>query len=962
MMRNQSHILRLRKKRQSIDRSNPLGTIGFLLAAAVSILVSGGLIYGVSRYVEITRDLTSPSELEFLLDPMNGSLLEPTRILDRTGSHMLWRFENPAIENRRYKAITDGDTLFYSEVPENLILATLAAVDPDYFQRSDSFLAAILEGSQDPIPETLVEDLLLWHELDHPYYEIRVRLLADQIIATYGREKVLEWYLNSVYYGNQIYGVAQAADFYFGKELADLNVGESAMLAAVSSFPALNPLDAPVAARENQAQILNEMAKVGFISSSEAERAARVKLIYADSKPDEELTLPAFVSYLLAQASRSIPEDRLLRGGVNIISTLDVELQDDLTCILEIMSQRVYGQDPQLSADCEAARLLPKYNGPYLRGNDDLEMDLVVYDPLNGELLAMAGITGSDDPVSLEKPRDPGSLITPYLYLNAFTQGFGPASLVWDIPLPESDLTSDELHPGTGAGADFLGPVSMRTALLNDLLSPAYQLLESQGLPQLSSTLGIFGHSLFSDHISISSGLESPTLEMLDLVQGFGVFVNRGYLKGWVNDPMGLEVQPVCVLRLEDLTGKEFSLNNLQKEKKVISEDLVYLINHVLSDQESWIDLRIADVFRIGRPASVKTGYVPGGQSGWVIGYTPQLVVGVWTGGLDPGVEGNEINPVRISANLWRAAMQHVSRDSKAENWEVPPGIINEDVCYPSGDLPTEYCPRVVREVFIQGNEPLGLDGLYQALEVNRETGLLASVFTPASEIEERVYINVPPVAESWAEDAGIETPPVVYDLSPEDQDEGSLTITSPENLSFVRGKVRIYGSIPEEGFISARLQYGSGLNPRSWLQIGADIRSPVEDRYLGTWDTTELEEGIYALQLVVIQENQQIQKRSLILSVDNTAPEIILITDFSGGEVSYQWGRNLLLEVRFTNPSEIEEVEFILDGDLLATRRVEPFVHPWLLVLGSHDLVINAVDQAGNQAELKVTFNVVRD
>ena len=957
----QSHILRFREKRKAKDRSNPLGTIGFLLAAILSVLVSGLLIYGVNRYAEITRDLPSPAELEILLDPISGSLLEPTQILDRTGDHVLWRFENPVIKDRQYAAMTDGETLFYSDVPESLILATLAAVDPNYFQRPDTFLAGILDNSQDPFPEILIKELLLWNETNHPYYEIRTHLLVDQIIATYGREKVLEWYLNSVFYGNQIYGAPQAAEYYFGKELADLNLGESAMLAAVANFPALNPLDAPVAARDNQAQVLDRMAEAGFISPNEAERAARARIIYADSQDDDYL-LPPFVSYVLGQAGGAIPQDRLLRGGFRIFSTLDSQLQEALTCTLDIMHQRLYGQDPQLSAACEAGRLLPRYSGPFLEGNDNLELDLVVYDPLNGELLGIAGITRSGDLSNLEKPRDPGSLITPYLYLNAFTQGFGPATLVWDIPLEESDLTVEELHPGAEADAAYLGPVSIRTALLNDLLSPAQQLLDTQGSAQLNSTLGLFGYSLPATTSNGSSPGGGSLLEMVDLVQGFGVFVNEGYLRGRLSDPRGIEVEPIGVLRIEDLSGREPAPDNLIQEKKVISEELVYLVNHVLSDQDAWLDPRIADVFRIGRPVGVKTGYVPGNQTGWVIGYTPQIVVGSWTGGLDPGLEGEGIDPVEISSSLWRAVTQYVSRDSDAEEWEVPSGMITEDVCYPSGDLPTEYCPRIVREVFIRGNEPLGLDRLYQSLEVNRETGLLASVFTPASQIEERVYLVVPPIADTWAEQAGMERPPVVYDLGIDNPAQGSLSITAPENLSFVREKVRVFGSIPEEGFVSARLQYGAGLNPRSWLQIGEDITSPVDDRYLGTWDTTELEEGLYALQLVVIQESQQIQKRSLILSVDNTEPEIILITDLSDGMVPYQWGKDLLLEVRFTKPAEIEEVEFLMDGKLLSSKKVGPFVNPWRLALGTHELVVRALDRAGNEAELSVEFSVIRD
>jgi hypothetical protein len=136
----------------------------------------------------------------------------------------------------------------------------------------------------------------------------------------------------------------------------------------------------------------------------------------------------------------------------------------------------------------------------------------------------------------------------------------------------------------------------------------------------------------------------------------------------------------------------------------------------------------------------------------------------------------------------------------------------------------------------------------------------------------------------------------------------------------------------------------------------------PVQNRLLGTWDTTDLGEGIYALQLVVIQESQQIEKRSLILSVDNTKPEIILITDLAGREIQFQSEKDLLIEVRFTNPSEIALVEFFMDDYLLGTRRVDPFIIPWKYGLGAHELRIRALDQAGNKAELSVEFDVIRE
>lgn len=961
-MEKPPYFLISRKGKNRQGRSHPLGLIGFLAAALLSIVGAAGVILGVNRYAEVTQDLPAPENLQALLDPASGLLLTPTRIVDRTGQNELWRFENPLISSRRYVSLTDGEMFFYSEVPEPLILATIAALDPDYLSRPDSFLPCLLDSSPDPLPESLVGELLLWQETSHPDQDTRLNLLSCQVVARYGRKKVLEWYLNSAYYGKEIFGAAQAAQFYFGKDLQELDLSESAMLAAVGAYPALNPLDAALAAQENQAEILGKMADAGLITSNQAVSAARKQLVYADPDLAAGTVQPAYIDLILTEASQTIPPERLLRGGFLIVSTLDSRYQGQLECTLDFMLERVQGGQPQLDPACEAARLLPKYDGPQLTAGDLLEVDLAVLDPVNGELLALAGQSTEDQPLTVDQPRLPGSLVTPFIYLNSFTQGFEPASLVWDIPLPESELDSDTLHPGCQGECQFRGPVNIRTALVNDLLAPARQLLDKQGTGQLRGTLGLFGFSLQGTSCPGCPVFpEGSTLDMVDILQGYGVFANGGVLTGRPSETSSLEFQPAAVSRIEDAAGAIFPMSAPHQERKIISEELAYLITHTLSDQEAWLDPQAREFFSIGKPAGVKVGYVPGDSSGWTVGFTPDLVVGAWAG-LSGDDDGIDLDPTGISSSLWRAVTQYAAREETDRGWEVPPGIITRDVCYPSGQLPTENCPRVVREVFIEGYEPLVADTLYKALEVNKETGQLASVFTPSERIEERVFLNIPPQAQAWAEEAGIAAPPTLYDLEAPDPESGGLALLTPENLSFVRGRVPITGRIPEEDFLSARLQYGAGINPRSWLQIGNEIGSAVDDGYLGSWDTSDLDEGIYALQLVLIKEDQEIQKTSLLVSVDNTPPEIILITDLSGGEVPYRAGKDLLLEVQFNNNSEIDQVDFRLDDQLLASRRVAPFLTPWPLALGEHKLLVTARDQAGNQDELEVDFSVVRE
>jgi membrane carboxypeptidase/penicillin-binding protein PbpC len=365
-------------------------------------------------------------------------------------------------------------------------------------------------------------------------------------------------------------------------------------------------------------------------------------------------------------------------------------------------------------------------------------------------------------------------------------------------------------------------------------------------------------------------------------------------------------------------------------------------------------------LFQIGRPVAVKSGFIPGSPSYWVAGYTPQLVVVVWASTGEKDAEGGDINIAGIAAGLWRALIQYSSQSLKLEDWQLPAGIVILDVCYPSGLLPSENCPRVVREPFIEGNEPFEEDVLFQMLEVNRETGLLASVFTPPQQIEERVYLSVPEIAYDWAQNAGIPAPPDQYDLEDLDSGEDGFSITSPEIFSFVRGETQVIGSLPEEGFDSARLQYGMGMNPGSWLQIGTEITAPGKNISLGTWDTKNLEDGIYALQLVKIGERQEVDKTSLVVSVDNTPPEILLVTDYSDQEITYQAGKEVVFQADFANQSEIQKVRFYIDSGLKSTRTSFPFVYTWPLTLGEHRLRITAEDQAGNQGEQSITFQVV--
>jgi membrane carboxypeptidase/penicillin-binding protein PbpC len=268
------------------------------------------------------------------------------------------------------------------------------------------------------------------------------------------------------------------------------------------------------------------------------------------------------------------------------------------------------------------------------------------------------------------------------------------------------------------------------------------------------------------------------------------------------------------------------------------------------------------NVLEIGRPAGVKLGQTEDGRDAWTAGYTPGRVVVVWVGSR----AGSKI-PARFPAALWSALMETASQDQPRQGWPVPQGVTVMDVCDPSGMLPTADCPDIVSEVFLQGNEPVEPDSLYRSYQVNRETGQLATVFTPPQFVENRVYMMVPSEAKAWADTAGIPTPPDSYDAIQPPLINPEVNLTAPALFADVSGIVTIEGTASGQDFDHYRVQVGKGLNPQEWVQVGQDRTVRVEDGVLASWDTSGLE-GLYAVQLVVVRADQRVETAVIQVNV----------------------------------------------------------------------------------------------
>ena len=210
--------------------------------------------------------------------------------------------------------------------------------------------------------------------------------------------------------------------------------------------------------------------------------------------------------------------------------------------------------------------------------------------------------------------------------------------------------------------------------------------------------------------------------------------------------------------------------------------------------------------------------------------------------------------------------MQIASQDLPREGWSAPADVTTMNVCDPSGMLPTADCPNLVSEVFLNGNEPIQPDNMYRKYAINRETGLLATVFTLPQLIEDRVYLVVPSDARSWAESAGLAIPPATYDVIQAPQANPDVNITAPDLFAEASGNVKITGTAAGKDFVSYRVLVGQGLNPHEWIQV-AEGNAAVTNGLLANWDTNGLS-GLYALQLQVVRSDQRVESAVIQVTV----------------------------------------------------------------------------------------------
>ena len=393
------HIVELVKTRRARaakrKRSNHHQVLqwSFYAIALASVIAAVLAVVALPYFFLISVGLPPAEELENLLNPVSGQLLQPTRLYDQRGETLLLTLAPDGIERKFIVA---------KDVPW-LAKAFVASNQPDFWTAGISGVNEWI-SPQKTIAERLVARVLLPSESETWENNLRVHLLAAVIMKQYTREQILTWALNSTDFGHWAFGAESASQFYFGKAAAQLTLAESALLAAVAQAPALNPIDNPELAIRFQRLILTSMRELRLISASELEQATAEPLVFAQVTEPRTPTTD-FTNLVIEQLESELGQARVIRGNLSVVTTLDFSLQQELVDFLGLDPENIGG---------------------------------LILDPVNDRVLAAWG--------GIKDPHDVGNILSPFSYLSAFANGQSPSSLVWDLT---AKVSQAEVGPTT---------------------------------------------------------------------------------------------------------------------------------------------------------------------------------------------------------------------------------------------------------------------------------------------------------------------------------------------------------------------------------------------------------------------------------------------------------------------------------------------------------------------------------
>lgn len=626
-----------------------------------------------------------------------------SKITDRTGQIVLYdihqsvrRTEIPLAamsDNIKNAVISIEDTHFYEHKgirPTSIARAIFSTLTTGKFSQGGSTITQqIIKNTLLNTDKSITRKLKEW-------------VLAVRLERHFNKEQILQIYLNDAPFGSTIYGVEEASQAFYSKPALDLSVGESAYLAAMLPAPSyyspFGPHKDRLNARKNL--VLKKMLEYGRITDNQYQTALNEVVVFNQSASNS-IKAPHFVFSILDYLQNKYGEDVMESGGFTITTTLDYDLQ--------LAAEKVITE--------HASKNLSQYRAS--------NSALTAIDPTTGQILAMVGsrnyfdkdIDGAFNVATAQ--RQPGSSFKPFVYATAFAKGYTPETILFDVPTefstnctafrqPKSGYTEKDCYHPSNFDDKFKGPISLRSAVAESRNVPSVKLLYLVGVDEAVKTAHALGITTLNDpkNIGLSLVLGGGEVSLLEMTSAYGVFANSG-----IRNPT------TSILEVRDREGEVIESYE-QNTVVAMDKNVVLTLNDVLSDADARAPTFGGSITIPG--VAVKTGTTNDNKDAWIIGYTPTLAVGVWSGNNDNKsmVSGGSA----ISGPIWKAFMAEALQKIPATPFEKP---------IPDPDFNT--LKPVLRGEWM-GN---------QTVEIDRVTGLRATANTPLEARIQRVITDV---------------------------------------------------------------------------------------------------------------------------------------------------------------------------------------------------------------------------
>jgi penicillin-binding protein 1A len=651
--------------------------IGIILAICIPL----GFIAGL--FIWFSRDLPSTDAL-VSVEPWTRTI-----IYDAHG--------------RPLKAFYEEDRAIVSldEVPRNLTNAFIATEDRQFYRHwglnmfaigravfEDIMARKIVRGAS-TITQQLARNLFLTQEQTLTR-KIKEAILAIRIERHYTKDEILAMYLNQIYFGEGAYGVAAASNKYFGKNVSDLSLAESAMLAGIPRNPwAYSPRRNLARAEQREAIVLQSMVEMNMITAHHAAEAKDDTLtIVQGPKPEVGAYFTEYVRRIL---ERKYGATALYREGLRVHTTIDLSLQELAEQAVEqnlrAMEKRLHYKAKDTTGVHPAAEASK---------TDYIQGALIALDPATGYIKAMVGgrdFLDSQWNRATQAPRQPGSAFKIFVYTAAIDNGMTPCDIIMDVPIVMANPDSTEWRP-ENFDQEFRGPVPVREALAKSINIPAIKVGDQIGqdaVIRYAHRMGI--KSELKPYRSIALGTFEVTL--LELTSAVGVLATSG-----------IRAEPIAITRIEARDGRILE-ESPPRRSEAISAQTAYEMTSLL---ESVVNEGTGQSIRargITRHLAGKTGTTDEYGDAWFVGFSPDLVAGVWVGFDERRRMGTKETGARVALPIWIDFMTGALEGVPDRPFPEPHGMVRREICSESGLLATSSCPEPKQEVFISGTEPL---------------------------------------------------------------------------------------------------------------------------------------------------------------------------------------------------------------------------------------------------------------